>query len=56
MVLDWEIVGSLAGVAMGLLFVRYINQIEDGLSWITGRKVFDEKIYYFFEIQRASVQ
>lgn len=44
------IVGSLAGVAMGLLFVRYINQIEDGLSWITGRKVFDEKIYYFFEI------
>jgi lipoprotein-releasing system permease protein len=44
------IVGSLAGVAIGLLFVRYINQIEDGLSWITGRKVFDEKIYYFFEI------
>jgi lipoprotein-releasing system permease protein len=43
-------VGSLAGVAIGLLFVRYINQIEDGLSWITGRKVFDEKIYYFFEI------
>jgi hypothetical protein len=30
--------------------VRYINQIEDGLSWLTGRKVFDEKIYYFFEI------
>ena len=44
------IVGSLAGVAIGLLFVRYINQIEDGLSWVTGRKVFDEKIYYFFEI------
>jgi lipoprotein-releasing system permease protein len=44
------IVGSLAGVALGLLFVRYINQIEDALSWITGRKVFDEKIYYFFEI------
>jgi lipoprotein-releasing system permease protein len=44
------IVGSSAGVAIGLLFVRYINQIEDGLSWLTGRKVFDEKIYYFFEI------
>ena len=44
------IVGSTAGVVIGLLFVRYINQIEDGLSWITGRKVFDEKIYYFFEI------
>lgn len=44
------IVGSTAGVIMGLLFVRYINQIEDALSWLTGRKVFDEKIYYFFEI------
>ncbi|HIE99095.1 MAG TPA: ABC transporter permease [Fuerstia sp.] len=44
------VVGSAAGVAMGLLFVRYINEIEDGLSWMTGRKVFDEKIYYFFEI------
>ncbi|MDG1896248.1 MAG: ABC transporter permease [Fuerstiella sp.] len=44
------VVGSAAGVAIGLLFVHYINEIEDGLSWITGRKVFDEKIYYFFEI------
>jgi lipoprotein-releasing system permease protein len=43
-------VGSTAGVAIGLLIVRYINEIEDGLSWLTGRKVFDEKIYYFFEI------
>ena len=44
------LVGSAAGVAIGLLFVHYINEIEDGLSWLTGRKVFDEKIYYFFEI------
>ncbi|MBC7965765.1 MAG: FtsX-like permease family protein [Fuerstia sp.] len=44
------IVGSTAGVALGLLFVRYINEIEDGLSMVTGRKVFDEKIYYLFEI------
>jgi lipoprotein-releasing system permease protein len=44
------IVGSTAGVIIGLIFVRYINQIEDALSWITGRKVFDEKIYYFYEI------
>ena len=41
------IVGSAAGVAIGLVFVRFINEIEDGLSWITGRKVFDEAIYYF---------
>lgn len=44
------IVGSMAGVGIGLLFVRYINQIEDGLSWVTGRKVFDPDIYYFSEI------
>ena len=41
------IVGSLAGVTLGLLFVRYINEIERGLSWVTGRKVFDPEIYYF---------
>ena len=31
----------------GLVFVRYINVIEAALSWVTGRKVFDERIYYF---------
>ena len=44
------VVGSGIGVVLGLLFVKYINQIEDGLSYLTGQKVFDEKIYYFFEI------
>lgn len=44
------IVGSGAGVILGLLFVHYINEIESVLSWITGRKVFDETIYYFHEI------
>jgi lipoprotein-releasing system permease protein len=40
-------VGAGAGVVVGLLFVHYINEIEDGLTWLTGRKVFDETIYYF---------
>jgi lipoprotein-releasing system permease protein len=44
------LVGSGVGVAIGLTFVAYINQIEDGLTWLTGRKVFDETIYYFPEI------
>ena len=44
------VVGSAAGVGIGLLFVKYINEIEDGLSWITGRRVFDEQIYYFLKI------
>ncbi|MGQ0634428.1 MAG: ABC transporter permease [Planctomycetaceae bacterium] len=45
--LSLGLVGSGVGVGVGLLFVRYINEIEDGLTWLTGRKVFDETIYYF---------
>ncbi|HSG70334.1 MAG TPA: FtsX-like permease family protein, partial [Planctomycetaceae bacterium] len=44
------IVGSGVGVMLGLLFVRYINEIEAFLSMLTGRPVFDEQIYYFSEI------
>ncbi|RUL87668.1 ABC transporter permease [Tautonia sociabilis] len=44
------LVGSLVGMTGGLLFVRYINEIEDALSVMTGRKVFDDAIYYFPEI------
>lgn len=45
--LSLGMVGSGVGVIVGLLFVRYINEIESGLTWLTGRKVFDETIYYF---------
>jgi lipoprotein-releasing system permease protein len=45
--LSLGMVGSGVGVIVGLLFVRYINEIERGLTFITGRKVFDETIYYF---------
>lgn len=45
--LSLGMVGSSVGVVVGLLFVRYINEIERGLTYITGRKVFDETIYYF---------
>ena len=44
------LVGSGVGVAVGLLFVRYINEIEKFITFITGRKVFDQRIYYFPEI------
>ena len=43
-------VGSGVGVFLGLLFVKYINTIEDWITWLTGRKVFDQRIYYFPEI------
>jgi lipoprotein-releasing system permease protein len=43
-------VGSGVGMIGGLLFVRYINEIEQILSQVTGRKVFDDSIYYFNQI------
>jgi lipoprotein-releasing system permease protein len=43
-------VGSGVGMVGGLLFVRYINEIEQALSQLTGRRVFDDSIYYFNSI------
>jgi len=43
-------VGSGVGMIGGLLFVRYINEIERVLSLVLGRKVFDDSIYYFDKI------
>jgi lipoprotein-releasing system permease protein len=44
------LIGSGVGLAIGLLFVRYINEIADLLGKITGRPVFDPTIYYFYKI------
>jgi lipoprotein-releasing system permease protein len=43
-------VGSGVGMAIGLVFVRYINEIERALSTVMHRKVFDDTIYYFDKI------
>jgi lipoprotein-releasing system permease protein len=43
-------VGSGVGMAGGLLFVRYINEIEQALSKVMHRRVFDDTIYYFDKI------
>ena len=48
--LSLGIVGSGAGMVLGLLFVAYINEIADFLSWCTGHEVFDPTIYYFYKI------
>jgi lipoprotein-releasing system permease protein len=48
--LSLGLVGSGVGMVGGLLFVRYINVIEGWLSKLTGRKVFDDTIYYFDSI------
>ena len=44
------LVGSGVGMVGGLTFVHYINDIEQWLSRQTGRKVFDDAIYYFDKI------
>ena len=41
------IVGSGVGVLTGLLFVWNINTIESWITFLTGHKVFDDRIYYF---------
>jgi lipoprotein-releasing system permease protein len=48
--LSLGMVGSGVGMTAGLLFVRYINEIAAALGWVTGRPVFDPKIYYFYKI------
>jgi lipoprotein-releasing system permease protein len=44
------IVGASVGMGIGLLFVRYINEIADLLGRVTGQPVFDPSIYYFQKI------
>ena len=48
--LSLGIVGAGAGLALGLLTVRYINEIAAGVGWLTGRPIFDPSIYYFYRI------
>jgi lipoprotein-releasing system permease protein len=44
------VVGASVGMGLGLLFVRYINEIADLLGRVTGQPVFDPSIYYFQKI------
>jgi lipoprotein-releasing system permease protein len=48
--LSLGIVGSGVGLAMGLAFVYYINEIADLLGRVTGQPLFDPSIYYFQRI------
>ena len=45
--LSLGLVGAGVGVVIGLLFVRYIDQLADGLGRLTGQPVFDPSIYFF---------
>lgn len=43
-------VGAGGGFALGMVFVTNINWIAAQLSLLTGHKVFDPQIYYFYKI------
>ncbi len=43
-------VGTGVGIALGLAFVAYINEIADLIGVITGQEIFDPTIYYFSKI------
>ena len=44
------LVGSGAGMVIGLLFVANINLIREKLAEWSGQEVFDPSIYYFYKI------
>ncbi len=48
--LSLGLVGSGVGLVLGLLFVKYINEIADVLGWIMGHELFSPDVYYFFKI------
>jgi lipoprotein-releasing system permease protein len=48
--LSLGLVGSGAGMVLGLLFVRNINAVADFLSWVMGRPLFNPEVYYLFRI------
>ncbi|MGF1633575.1 MAG: ABC transporter permease [Phycisphaerae bacterium] len=41
------LVGSLAGFGLSWLIMRYINQIHDGIAYVTERELFDPAVYAF---------
>ncbi len=44
------VLGTIAGIILGALFVHYIDPIEQALSWVFQRDLFNAEIYYFREI------
>jgi lipoprotein-releasing system permease protein len=48
--LSLGMVGAGVGLALGITFVIYINEIADLLGRVTGQPVFDPSVYYFHKI------
>ncbi|HMN36295.1 MAG TPA: lipoprotein-releasing ABC transporter permease subunit [Hyphomicrobium sp.] len=44
------VVGTIAGLVLGVIFCRNIDGIKDFVSWVTGTTVFDPSIYYLTKL------
>jgi lipoprotein-releasing system permease protein len=44
------LVGAGMGSVLGITLTCYINEIEHGLSTLTGQEIFDRNVYYFRDI------
>ena len=44
------IVGTIAGLILGIVFCWNIDAIKDFVSWVTGTTVFDPSIYYLTKL------
>jgi lipoprotein-releasing system permease protein len=44
------LIGSVAGMVLGLLFVRHINEIADFIGWLRGQALIDPAVYNFPDI------
>ena len=44
------LVGAIAGMALGLAFVAYINEIAGLVETLTAPEEFDPTVYYFHQI------
>jgi lipoprotein-releasing system permease protein len=40
------VVGTLAGLVLGVVFCSYIEEIRQFVAWVAGTKVFDPNVYY----------
>jgi lipoprotein-releasing system permease protein len=44
------VVGATCGLTIGYFFLKYINEIHEGIAGLTGRAIWDPKVYAFDSI------
>ena len=44
------VLGTVAGIALGLLFVAFVGPIQDFVGWISGVNVFDPSVYNLYRL------